>query len=109
MKTESYRCIGECTSKNSSPDFPGFNLNTPLTSAPKTPLTTNLLTFSSFPPPFVPHPLTIGQRKTEAPEREIKKRNNLTYVQKREIVQLINKGETKRSVGNNFGINESTV
>lgn len=55
------------------------------------------------------HPPTIAQRKAMAPGREIKKRKNLTYAQKLEIVKLIDSGETKRSVGKKFAINESTV
>uniref|UniRef100_UPI00358ECFDF tigger transposable element-derived protein 1-like n=1 Tax=Myxine glutinosa TaxID=7769 RepID=UPI00358ECFDF len=57
----------------------------------------------------IPRPPTIAQRNAAAPAREIKKRKNLTYAQKCEIVQLIDNGETKRSVGKKFGINESTV
>uniref|UniRef100_UPI00358F3FBF tigger transposable element-derived protein 1-like n=1 Tax=Myxine glutinosa TaxID=7769 RepID=UPI00358F3FBF len=56
-----------------------------------------------------PHPPTIAQCNAAAPAREIKKRNNLTYADKFEIVQLIDNGEAKRSVGKKFGINESTV
>ena len=39
----------------------------------------------------------------------MKKRKNLTYAQKLEIVKLIDAGERKCSVGKKFGINESTV
>ena len=44
-----------------------------------------------------------------APGREVKKRKNLTYAQKLEIVKMIDKGQTKCSVGKKFGVNESTV
>ena len=39
--------------KINSPDFPGFDKNTPLTTALKTPLTTHLSTPSSHPPPLL--------------------------------------------------------
>lgn len=43
------------------------------------------------------------------PGKEIKKRKNLTYAVKYEIVKLIENGQSKSSVGAKFGINESTV
>ena len=55
------------------------------------------------------YPPTIAARNAANPTREVKKRKNLTYAQKLEIVKLIDGGETKRSVGKKFGINESTV
>lgn len=42
-------------------------------------------------------------------ERRYKKRKNLTFAQKLEIVKLIDCGETKRSVGEKFDVNESRV
>ena len=41
--------------------------------------------------------------------KEIKKRKNLTYAEKYEIVKLIDSGERKNKVGAKFGVNESTV
>ncbi|KAK3862478.1 hypothetical protein Pcinc_031663 [Petrolisthes cinctipes] len=44
-----------------------------------------------------------------APGREIKKRKNLTYAEKWEIVKLINGGQTKLSAAKKYNINESTI
>ncbi|XP_076030752.1 distal antenna-related isoform X2 [Oratosquilla oratoria] len=56
-----------------------------------------------------PNRPTIAERHSAEPTREVKKRKNLTYAQKLEVVKLIDAGETKRSEGKKFGINESTV
>ena len=56
-----------------------------------------------------PNPPTVGQRDAARPSRDIKKRKNLTYSEKLEIVKCIENGDSKRSVGKRFGINESTV
>ena len=70
-------------------------------------------TMASTPPPSGPGrslPPNPTQRKaTAAPGKEIKKRKNLTYAVKYEIVKLIENGHSKSSVGTKFGINESTV
>ena len=61
---------------------------------------------------MAPNPPTcpiIAECNSAAPRREIKRRKNLTHVQKLEIVKLIDGGEKMRSVGKKFGINESTV
>ncbi|KAK3893524.1 hypothetical protein Pcinc_002680 [Petrolisthes cinctipes] len=56
-----------------------------------------------------PKPPTVAERNAKAPGREIKKRKNLTYAEKLEIIKKIDGGVKKRAVGVQFGINESTV
>ena len=43
------------------------------------------------------------------PVAKVRKRKNLTYAQKLEIVEMIDKGERKYRVGKKFGIKESTI
>lgn len=61
---------------------------------------------ANIPPLCLP---TITQHNAADPAREMKKRKNLTYEQKLEIVTPIDRGEMKGSVGKRFEINESTV
>ena len=67
---------------------------------------------ASTPPkrPGKSQPPNPTQRKYSAVKgKDIKKRKNLTYAEKYEIVKLIDSGERKNKVGEKFGINESTV
>ena len=70
-------------------------------------------TMAAIPPPDHPGkslPPNPTQRKaTAVPGKEIKKRKNLSYAVKLEIVKLVESGQSKSSVGAKFGINESTV
>ena len=52
---------------------------------------------------------TIPQRDASRAQRVIRRRKNLSYEEKLEIVKLIDSGETKRSVGKKYGLNESTI
>lgn len=54
-------------------------------------------------------PPTPTQCDAATPDRVIKSRKNLPYGMKLEIVQMIDKGATKRSVADRYKINESTV
>lgn len=60
-------------------------------------------------PPRKPNPPTPSQRREANKNKPIKKRINLNYEQKREVIKLIDGGMTKRRVADKFGVNESTI
>ncbi|KAK3877948.1 hypothetical protein Pcinc_017352 [Petrolisthes cinctipes] len=64
---------------------------------------------SSSPPATSPRPLTEVLHKASTKTKDSKRHKTLTYTEKWEVCKLIDTGQTKRNVGQKFGINESIM